>query len=143
MSLDDRYTRYVGRPGWSVDVEVAETDGNRIVDTEGNRYVDLIAGWCTVNAGYGRGEIVQAAQEAADRAAYVRPTYRDERIVDLAETLAEVTPGDLSHTFRAPSGTESVELALKAARLQTGKETIVANRGAYHGHAMGAISLTS
>lgn len=141
MSLEERYLRHVGRPGWHVDVAVEETDGNVLRGPEKD-YYDLVAGWCTVNAGYGRDEIAEAAAAATKETAYVRPTYRNERIVDLAETLTEITPGDLSHVFRAPSGTESVELALKAARAYTGKETVVANRGSYHGHAMGALSLT-
>lgn len=142
MSLRDRYMEHVGRPGWSVDIEVAGTDGNHIIDRDGERYVDLIAGWCTVNAGYGRDEIAEAAAEATQETAYVRPTYRNERIVELAEKLADIAPGDLSHVFRSPSGTEAVELAIKGARAYTGKETIVCNRDSYHGHAMGALSLT-
>lgn len=44
--------------------------------------------------------------------------------------------------FYTTSGAESVENALKIARLYTGKKTILARRPSYHGGTLGAVSVT-
>src|SRR5438093_226451 len=59
---------------------------------------------------------------------------------DLAELLAQITPGDLQYTFFANSGAEANEGALKLARLATGRTEFVAAEGAFHGKTMGALS---
>ena len=51
----------------------------------------------------------------------------------LGEQLAESTGGRLTHAVFTPSGTESVDLALRLARAVTGRPGIVAAVGAYHG----------
>ena len=51
----------------------------------------------------------------------------------LAEQLAESTDGLLTHAVFTPSGTESVDLALRLARAVTGRPKLVAALGGYHG----------
>ncbi len=51
----------------------------------------------------------------------------------LAEQLAASTDGLLPFAVFTPSGTESVDLALRLARARTGRAGIVAAHGAYHG----------
>lgn len=141
MSLQDRFDRYVGRSGSYRNADIERTEGNYLVSGDGDRYVDFIAGWCVVNAGYGRTDIVDAAAEATKQAAYVKPSYMNEAVTDLAERLAEMTPGTLSHTFRLTSGTEAVVAAVKAARSYTGGSTVIANEDAYHGSAYGPMEM--
>ncbi len=140
MPSTERFERFVGVPGSYRGVAVSHTDGNVLVSPEGTRYIDLIAGWCTVNAGYDRQDIIASMGEALDEAAYIKPTYADADVTALAETLAEITPGDLTKSFRVTSGSEAVETAIKAARVATGKEKILTNQDAYHGHVYGAMS---
>ncbi|HHY94242.1 MAG TPA: aminotransferase class III-fold pyridoxal phosphate-dependent enzyme, partial [Firmicutes bacterium] len=61
----------------------------------------------------------------------------------LAKLVADITPGDLQYSFFTNSGTESVEGALKLARLHTGRKAFVAATGAFHGKSLGSLSLTS
>ncbi len=61
----------------------------------------------------------------------------------LAKILAELTPGNLKYAFFTNSGTESVEGALKMAMLATGRRTIIAAIGAFHGKSLGSLSATS
>lgn len=140
MSLDDRFGRHVGRSGSYRDITVDHTDGNYLVTPDGDRYIDFVAGWCVVNAGYGRDTILDRARAADDRAVYVKPSYRHEAVVSLAETLERITPGDLSHVFRLTSGSEAVETAVKAARNHTGNPAIIVNGNSYHGHTYAGMS---
>jgi putrescine aminotransferase len=59
---------------------------------------------------------------------------------ELAEKLAQVTPGDLQYTFFCNSGAEAVEGALKCARAFTEREHFVATVGGFHGKTLGALS---
>jgi len=59
---------------------------------------------------------------------------------ELAERLAQITPGELRYTFFCNSGAEAVEGALKAARAFTGRPKFVAAEGGFHGKTFGALS---
>ena len=59
---------------------------------------------------------------------------------ELAERLAELTPGDLQFSFFCNSGAEAIEGALKAARAHTGRPGFVSTVGAFHGKTFGALS---
>jgi putrescine aminotransferase len=61
---------------------------------------------------------------------------------ELAELLAEVTPGDLQYVFLCNSGAEANEAAIKLARIATGRPGIIGAIGAYHGKTLGALSVS-
>ena len=69
--------------------------------------------------------------------------------MQLAETLAELTPGDLSRVFFCSGGSEAVETALKIAKQVQAlrgfpkRYKVIARRGSYHGATYGAMSLTT
>ena len=67
--------------------------------------------------------------------------YNDQRAALLAE-LVGCTPGDLNRIFLCNSGAESVEGAIKVARILTGRTGIVAAKRAFHGRTLGALSAT-
>jgi acetylornithine/LysW-gamma-L-lysine aminotransferase len=60
----------------------------------------------------------------------------------LMERLISISPPSLSKVFLCNSGTESVEAALKFARLSTGKQEFVTAMRGFHGRTMGALSAT-
>jgi putrescine aminotransferase len=63
-------------------------------------------------------------------------------MVDLAEKLAQITPGNLKFSFFCNSGAEAVEGAIKLARLATKKTEIISTVNAFHGKTFGALSAT-
>ena len=54
-------------------------------------------------------------------------------IVELAEKLTALLPESLDTVFLVNSGSEAVELALRLARVHTGREDLLAVRDGYHG----------
>jgi adenosylmethionine-8-amino-7-oxononanoate aminotransferase len=66
----------------------------------------------------------------------------------LAARIAELAPGDLNRTFFTSGGSESVETALKLARMfhrlhgQAGRYKVIARELAWHGVTFGALSAT-
>jgi len=59
----------------------------------------------------------------------------------LARLLAEITPGDIQYCFFVASGTETIEGAMKLAKLATGRPGFIAALGGFHGKTTGSLSL--
>ena len=67
--------------------------------------------------------------------------YNDKR-ADFLKQLQSILPNGLNRIYLSNSGAESVEAAIKFARLSTGRHNIVATVRAFHGRTMGALSAT-
>ena len=125
-------------------------EGIYLYDALGKEWIDGIAGLWVVNAGHGRREIGEAMAEQAGKVAYASAaSYTTVPAVQLADTLAELTPGDLSRVFYCSGGSEAVETALKIAKQVQAlrgfpkRYKVIARRGSYHGATYGAMSLTT
>jgi adenosylmethionine-8-amino-7-oxononanoate aminotransferase len=125
-------------------------DGAVLYDADGSEYLDALSGGVfAVLAGYGRREIAQAMYEQAMRLPYTSPYGTTSEVtVELARTLARLTPGDLAASFFCSSGSEAVEAAVKMARQyhqatgQSQRYKVISLRRAYHGATTGALSAT-
>lgn len=117
-------------------------EGSTVVDTEGNEFIDLGAGYAVINAGHRHPRIVAAVREQLEHMGLSTKTMLSAKEVELARALAEVTPGDLMRSFLCATGTEAVEVALKVARMYTGRTKFVATDNAFHGKTLGALSAT-
>ena len=102
--------------------------GVHLYDFDGREYLDFFAGIVTVNVGHCHPKVTAAIQDQAATLAHTSTLYPTAPIVELAEKLAEITPGDLNRTFFKTSGTEANETAVLLAQVATGSQTIVALR---------------
>lgn len=118
-------------------------EGAWVWDGEGERYLDFGAGYGVQVVGYRHPRLVAAAVRQLETGmALGSRVLLSQPAVDLAQRLAECTPGELERSFFVNSGAEAVEAAVKFARLSTGRAGIVATLGAYHGKTMGALSVS-
>lgn len=118
--------------------------GAVVVDVDGNRYVDLTAAFCVAVAGHSNPRIVDAISRQAARMLHSQGVMNpNEPRVKLVEKLASLAPGDLSVAHVVTTGGEAVETALKTARLHTGRHTVIAFQGGFHGKIGGALGVTS
>lgn len=118
--------------------------GANIVDVDGNRYVDLTAGFTVALAGHSNPRIVAAIAEQAARMLHSQGAANPNPLrPQLAARLAEIAPGKLSVSHIANTGAEAIEVALKVARLYTGRPNVIAFHGGFHGKTIGALSVTS
>ena len=126
-----------------------EASGTTLVDAEGKTYLDGYAGLWNVNVGYGREEIARAAYEQLQNLCYYPLSQINLPATELARKLAEILPGDLSHSFFCNSGSEANETAFKIARQYSRQKfpgqnryKIIARYQGYHGFTFGAMSAT-
>jgi len=119
---------------------IGESDGIYVYDTDGNRLIDGPAGmWC-VNIGHGRKEMADAIAEQALRMPYYSPwSIGTPPAAQLADKLAELSPGDLDHVFFTTGGSTAVDSALRFVMFYNNilgrphKKHIISRSKAYHG----------
>ncbi len=121
---------------------VTRAEGVYFWDADGKRYIDFASQLVCVNAGHQHPKIVKAIQDQADKLCYAAPSFATDVRGQLARMIAEVTPGDLCKTYFTSSGAESVDYAVKIAKMVTGRPKIIARHRSYHGATSGPISLT-
>jgi len=85
--------------------------------------------------------VTAAIAAQAGRLITLFETFPNDQRAALMEKLTGLTPG-LDRVFFCNSGTESVEAAIKFARLSTGRSGIVAAMRGFHGRTLGSLSAT-
>ena len=119
-----------------------EAKGLRVRDLDGREYLDFFGGILTVSVGHANGEVNAAIKAQVDRLAHISSLYPTLPVVQLAETLARLAPGELKQCYLTASGTEADETGVMMAQLATGNDEIVALRHGYSGRSLLAQSLT-
>ena len=128
---------------------IVRGEGAYVYDQSGRRYLDGLSGLFTVQIGHGRTELAEAAAAQASELAYFPLwSYAHPRVIELADRLASLAPGNLNRVFFTTGGSEAVESAWKLARQyfktigQPQRWKVVSRDIAYHGTTMGALSIT-
>jgi len=146
----DNFNSYVN-PGWlkyrksvSDDAAFVEwSDSNETFqDTHGKEFIDCLGGFGVYTAGHRNEEVVAAVQAQLNRYALHSQELVDPLRGYLAKLLAMCTPGDLTYAFFCNGGAEAVEMALKLARLASGKHYYISTVNGFHGKSLGAVSVT-
>ena len=113
-----------------------------ITDSDGNDYIDCLGGYGMFCVGHRHPKVVEAVKKSLDTMPMHGEVLFNRPMADLAERLAEITPGKLQYSFFVNSGTEAVEGALKVARLATGRKKFIAAKNAFHGKTFGSLTAT-
>ena len=124
--------------------------GATVRDLAGRTYIDALSALWNVNIGWGRAELADAAAEQMRKLAFESAYggFGHRPGIELAERLAQLTPGDLEVTFFASGGGEANDTAYKLVRLywklrgEPERVKIVSRHRDYHGSTMGATSAT-
>ena len=121
---------------------IDHADGMYVYDPEGNKYLDFFGGILTVSVGHCNPKVTSKINEQVNKLQHTSTLYPNEKIVALAEKLAEITPGELKKSFFTSSGTEADETAVFLAKHFTGNQEIIALRHSYSGRSLLAMSMT-
>ncbi|HHF2932899.1 TPA: pyridoxal phosphate-dependent class III aminotransferase [Vibrio alginolyticus] len=127
-------------------IAIKQAFGCLVEDTRGQIFLDCLAGAGTLALGYNHPEINQALKEQLDSglpyqtldiATSVKTTF--------IQSVKSFLPQELSENsviqFCGPSGADAVEAAIKLAKQTTGRNTMFAFRGAYHGMTNGTMGM--
>jgi diaminobutyrate-2-oxoglutarate transaminase len=125
----------------------AEASGTRLYDSEGRPYLDCLAAAGTLALGHNHPYVVHAVtkflrsnriQQGLD----LTTPAKYEFLRKLYEILPPEFAGSARVQFCGPSGADAVEAALKLFKTATGRNTVLAFHGAYHGMTGGSLALT-
>lgn len=114
--------------------------GANIIDDTGREFLDF-HGNCVHQVGFGNPEVIKAIIVQLQQLSFCTRRYTNLRAVELAERLVALAPGDLGKVLFAPGGTSSVGMALKLARVATGRHKTLSMWESFHGASLDAVSI--
>jgi LysW-gamma-L-lysine/LysW-L-ornithine aminotransferase len=137
QEMESLYTSgvYSKRP-----VVIVNGKGAHLWDADGKEYIDCIGGQGAANIGHANPVIAEAIYKQAQRLISCPEMFYNDQRALLEERLCKLT--GMSRVFLSNSGTESIEAAIKFARLLSGRTEIVAAMRGFHGRTFGALSAT-
>jgi len=127
----------------STPIFAARAKNAELWDADGKRYIDFAIGIAVCNTGHCHPKIMAAAKAQCDlftHTAFQVCAY--ETYVALAERLNELAPIEDAKSLFFSTGAEAVENAIKVARIATGRQGVIAFKGAFHGRTSLASALT-
>ena len=121
--------------------------GSWVEDVEGNRYLDFLCGAGTLALGHNDDEVNAAMVELIQSGSPLHTLDLTTPVKDrFVQTILDHLPGTLKDNakiqFCSPSGTDATDAAIKLCKTATGRSTVIAFHGAFHGMGHGALSLT-
>ncbi|MCO5241127.1 MAG: aspartate aminotransferase family protein [Chitinophagaceae bacterium] len=114
-------------------------EGIYITDRAGKSYMDF-HGNNVHQVGYRNPFVMERVKAQMDVLPFSPRRYTNVPAIELAKKLASLFPGDLNRVLLAPGGTSAVGMALKLARVVTGKHKLVSLWDSFHGASLDAIS---
>ncbi len=113
--------------------QLVKGKGTKLTDSRGREYTDFFAGVSVMNCGHCNEKINRRVIDQINTLQHTTSIYLTQPVVELAERLAEVLPGNLTRSFFCNSGSEANEGAMLLARVVTGKKEFLAMEGSLHG----------
>ena len=116
-----------------------ESKGTTFTDIENRVCLDFHGNYVH-NVGFGHPEVIQAVTDQMQSLSFSTRRYTNLPAIELAERLTGYTHS-LKRILFAPGGAEAVGIALKAARLHTGRHKTVSMWDSFHGATLEAASV--
>jgi 4-aminobutyrate aminotransferase len=118
---------------------LTECEGIYLTDLQGRKYMDF-HGNNVHQVGYRNPYVIERVKAQMDTLPFSPRRYTNEPAVNLAARLSALAGSDLNRVLYAPGGTSAVGMALKLARLVTGRHKVVSYWDSFHGASLDAIS---
>lgn len=111
--------------------QIQTVSGKQLLDFHGNNVHQL---------GYGNDFVMSKVVEQMLTLPFSPRRYTNLPAVELARKFADLLPGDVNRSLFAPGGTSAIGMAIKLARVITGKYKLVSLWDSFHGASLDAIS---
>jgi 2,2-dialkylglycine decarboxylase (pyruvate) len=142
-ALWTRANRHLVRYGHFFQPAIIESaSGSFMTTTDGRRLLDFASGQMSTILGHSHPEITAVICEQAGELVHLYSQLLSRPVIDLAEALANIAPGQLERVLLLSTGGESNEAALRMAKTATGGYEVLALSRSWHGVTQGAASAT-
>ncbi len=128
-------------------VALTKAKGSWVEDADGKRYLDFLCGAGTLALGHNDDEVTNAMIDLISSGAPLHTLdlttpVKDRFVETIFSTLPEKLRSNAKIQFCSPSGTDATDAAIKLCKTATGRGTVMAFSGGYHGMGHGALALT-
>ncbi|MGI4834730.1 MAG: aspartate aminotransferase family protein [Janthinobacterium lividum] len=125
-----------------VDITPVRALGATLWDESGQQYLDFYGGHAVISIGHSHPHYVQRVQEQVAKIGFYSNSVKIPIQQELAAKLGDLSGYPDYTLFLCNSGAEANENALKLASFHTGKNHVIAFKGAFHGRTSGAVAAT-
>lgn len=125
-----------------LDIEPVEAKGAYLWDKNGGKYLDFYGGHAVISIGHCHPVYVDKIGKQLSKIGFYSNAVINPLQVELAEQLCKTSGYYDYHLFLCNSGAEANENALKLASFMTGREKVLAMKGAFHGRTSAAVAVT-
>jgi 2,2-dialkylglycine decarboxylase (pyruvate) len=120
---------------------VARAEGAWVETADGRRVLDFTSGQICSTIGHNHPRITGAIRQALDEVMHLNSWMLSEPVLALAERLASLVPAPLGKVILLNTGSEANEVALKLAKMHTGRFEVVGLTRSFHGLLAGIASV--
>src|SRR6266851_10458956 len=120
---------------------VARASGSWIETTEGQRILDFTSGQICSTIGHNHPQLVAAVQRSLEEVIHLNSWMLSEPVLALAERLVGLAGSQLDKVILVNTGGEANEIALRLAKMYTGRFEMVGLTRSWHGLQAGVASL--
>ncbi len=138
---DERERFLIRYAGGFAPFTVARAEGAWVETTDGRRILDFTSGQICSTLGHNHPRIAAAIRESLDTVSHLNSWMLSEPVLELAARLAGLVPAPLDRVMLLNTGSEANEVALKLAKMHTGRWEIVGLTRSFHGLLSGIASV--
>jgi 2,2-dialkylglycine decarboxylase (pyruvate) len=135
----DQLIRYGG--AFAEDL-VVRARGSWLETAGGSRVLDFTAGQICATVGHNHPRVTEAIRRSLDGVIHLNSWMLSPPVLDLADALLATVPEPLERAMFLSTGGESVEVAVRMAKLATGRFEVASLTRSWHGLTGGAAALT-
>jgi 2,2-dialkylglycine decarboxylase (pyruvate) len=139
---DPRIERLIRYGGAFAGELVVRARGSWLETAGGSRVLDFTAGQICATVGHNHPRVMAAIQRSLEEVVHLNSWMLSPPVLDLADALLETVPAPLDRAMFLSTGGESVEVAVRMAKLGTGRFEVASLTRSWHGLTGGAAALT-
>lgn len=136
---------------YKTDFKIASRgEGIYIFDEKGTPYIDGCSGALLSSIGHGNRAIIEAMVRQLEQIEFAHPSrWMCPAVLEAAEEIAAITPGDIKNVWFVSGGSEAVESAIKFSRqyfverdgVNSSKSIVIGRWNSYHGSTLGTMAV--
>jgi 2,2-dialkylglycine decarboxylase (pyruvate) len=121
---------------------IVRASGSYVETASGRRVLDFTAGQICATIGHNHTRVAEAVRRALDEVVHLNSWMLSPPVLELAGALLATVPPPLAKAMFLSTGGESIEAAVKMAKLHTGGFEVLSLTRSWHGLTGGAAALT-
>ncbi len=147
LELEEKYCSWGDTVHYSKVPKIfTNAEGIYLYDRDGTEFLDLQMWYSAVNFGYKNPRLIEALKKQLDKLPQLACQYLHEEKILLAAKIArrmEISFEAEGRVHFNVGGSAAIEDSLKLVRSHTGRNSVFAFMGGYHGRTLGASAITS